>query len=50
VAESSAGGCQPFQRHADCSVTACGEVGSGLGHAQGETGFGEAGNQLCSCV
>ncbi|QGU31763.1 RNA-guided endonuclease InsQ/TnpB family protein [Thermochromatium tepidum] len=31
VAESSAGGCQPFQRHADCSVTACGEAGSGLG-------------------
>jgi putative transposase len=31
VAESSAGGCQPFQRQADCSVTACGEEGSGLG-------------------
>jgi putative transposase len=31
VAESSAGGCQPFQRQADCSVTACGEAGSGLG-------------------
>jgi putative transposase len=31
VAESSAGGCQPFQRHADCSVTACGEEGSGSG-------------------
>ncbi|QGU33273.1 RNA-guided endonuclease InsQ/TnpB family protein [Thermochromatium tepidum] len=31
VAESSVGGCQPFQRHADCSVTACGEAGSGLG-------------------
>ncbi|QGU31867.1 RNA-guided endonuclease InsQ/TnpB family protein [Thermochromatium tepidum] len=31
VAESSAGGCQPFQRHADCSVTACGEADSGLG-------------------
>jgi len=30
VAESSAGGCQPFQRQADCSVTACGEEGSGL--------------------
>jgi len=29
VAESSAGGCQPFQRQADCSVTACGEEGSG---------------------
>jgi putative transposase len=29
VAESSAGGCQPFQRRADCSVTACGEGGSG---------------------
>jgi hypothetical protein len=26
-----AGGCQPFQRHADCSVTACGEEGAGLG-------------------
>jgi putative transposase len=25
VAESSVGGCQPFQRPADCSVTACGE-------------------------
>jgi putative transposase len=32
VAESSAGGCQPFQRQTDCSVTACGEEGSGLGH------------------
>jgi putative transposase len=31
VAESSAGGCQPFQRQADCSVTACGEEGAGLG-------------------
>jgi len=31
VAESSAGGCQPFQRQADCSVTACGEEGSGFG-------------------
>jgi len=31
VAESSAGGCQPFQRQADCSVTACGEAGTGLG-------------------
>ena len=31
VAESSAGGCQPFQRQADCSATACGEAGSGLG-------------------
>jgi len=50
VAESSVGGCQPFQRQADCSVTACGEVGSGLGHAQGETGLCEAGSQLCSCV
>jgi putative transposase len=29
VAESSVGGCQPFQRQADCSVTACGEEGSG---------------------
>jgi len=29
VAESSVGGCQPFQRHADCSATACGEEGSG---------------------
>ena len=29
---------------------ACGEAGSGLGRAQGETGLGEAGNQLCSCV
>jgi putative transposase len=29
VAESSVGGCQPFQRPADCSVTACGEEGSG---------------------
>jgi putative transposase len=29
VAESSAGGCQPNQRQADCSVTACGEGGSG---------------------
>ncbi|WP_211363165.1 zinc ribbon domain-containing protein [Thermochromatium tepidum] len=50
VAESSAGGCQPFQRQADCSVTACGEVGSGLGHAQDETGLCEAGSQLHSCV
>jgi putative transposase len=31
VAESSAGGCQPFQRQADCSATACGEEGAGLG-------------------
>jgi putative transposase len=31
VAESSAGGCQPFQRQADCSVTARGEEGSGPG-------------------
>jgi putative transposase len=32
VAESSVGGCQPFQRQADCSVTACGEEGAGPGH------------------
>ncbi|WP_058867499.1 RNA-guided endonuclease TnpB family protein [Chloracidobacterium thermophilum] len=31
VAERSAGGCQPFQRQADCSATACGEEGAGLG-------------------
>jgi putative transposase len=31
VAESSVGGCQPFQRQADCSATACGEAGAGLG-------------------
>jgi len=31
VAESSVGVCQPFQQHADCSVTACGEEGAGLG-------------------
>jgi len=31
VAESSAGGCQPFQTKTDCSVTACGSVeGAGV--------------------
>jgi putative transposase len=35
VAESSVGGCQPFQRQADCSVTACGEEGAGPGHKPG---------------
>lgn len=31
VAESSAGGCRPFQLMADSSVTACGEEGAGSG-------------------
>ena len=31
MAVSSAGGCQPFQHVADCTVSVCGEEGSGLG-------------------
>ena len=31
VAESSAGGCQHIQSMTECSVTACGEEGAGLG-------------------